>query len=741
MWQRLKEFSWNWRGVFITTPAIATLVGVLRFSGALQFLEFAAYDQFVRWQPPQPVGDRFVIVGIDKGYTAQPDRVYAELLTKIEAMEPRLIGLDIYRDIPLEPGHAELVNVFQKYDNIIGIEKVVGDSLAEKVAAPPALKEKNTGQVSFNDIVLDQDGRIRRSLLTISGEDGNDQYSLALTLAYYYLEQEGVSLGATPENWYQFGDAVLKPISPYSGGYIREDTSGYQILINYYAGAHSFPQVSFGDVMANKVDPQLFKDRIVLIGDVTEVSKDLFTVPYGLSADQRMPGVEIHANMTNQILDRVLQGRPLTQTWTEWQELLWLFGWTGLGASLAWGLRNTGQGKTWSWALALGFGGATTALIGGTYGALLYGWWLPVIPPMLGLSFSAIAITGYIARSAGSIRNTFGRYLSDEIVATLLESPEGLKLGGERRTITILTSDLRGFTGISERLDPEEVVKLLNLYLSDMADVITTYQGTIDEFMGDGILVLFGAPLPRDDDPERAIACGIAMQLAIVEVNKKITAMGLAPFEMGVGINTGEVVVGNIGSEKRAKYGVVGSQVNLTYRIESYTTGGQILISETTYKLLEDILEIRGTRQVAPKGVKTNITIYDVCGIKGKYNLRLPEMVEKFCDLPEAIAIEFSILEGKDIIEQRSRASILKLSEREAYLQLDSNNGEVPPKALANLKLNLVTPDQSTLEDDFYAKVIENPDLKFPHFQIRFTMRPPQIQAKFTDIYESLAKG
>ncbi|MHC5824709.1 MAG: adenylate/guanylate cyclase domain-containing protein, partial [Nostoc sp.] len=182
------------------------------------------------------------------------------------------------------------------------------------------------------------------------------------------------------------------------------------------------------------------------------------------------------------------------------------------------------------------------------------------------------------------IRQVFGRYLSDTVVANLLESPERLKLGGERRKITILTSDLRGFTALSERFAPEEVIHILNLYLEYMADLINHYQGTIDEFMGDGILVLFGAPIGKEDDALRAVTCACAMQLAMVGVNEKMKTLGWPLLEMGIGINTGEVIVGNIGSEKRTKYGIVGSQVNLTYRIESYTSGGQILISEQKTK-------------------------------------------------------------------------------------------------------------------------------------------------------------
>lgn len=182
------------------------------------------------------------------------------------------------------------------------------------------------------------------------------------------------------------------------------------------------------------------------------------------------------------------------------------------------------------------------------------------------------------------IRETFGRYLADEVVATLLESPTGVRLGGEKRKITMMMADLRGFTSLSERLAPERVVAILNRYLATMVKIIKQYGGTIDEFIGDAIFVLFGAPIWQEDDAQRAVACAVAMQLAMAEVNDQNGQEDLPEVEMGIGIHTGQVVLGNIGSPERMKYGVVGRHVNLASRIQSYTTGGQILISETTRK-------------------------------------------------------------------------------------------------------------------------------------------------------------
>jgi PAS domain S-box-containing protein len=173
------------------------------------------------------------------------------------------------------------------------------------------------------------------------------------------------------------------------------------------------------------------------------------------------------------------------------------------------------------------------------------------------------------------IRETFGRYLTDEVVSTLLDSPSGLQMGGEKRKVTMLMADLRGFTSLSERMDPKWVVSILNRYFSNMVTIVKKYGGTIDEFIGDAMFVLFGAPTWRDDDAQRAVACAVEMQLAMAAVNEQNRIDGLPDVEMGIGLHTGQVIVGNIGSAERLKYGVVGSHVNLTSRIQSFTVGGR----------------------------------------------------------------------------------------------------------------------------------------------------------------------
>ncbi len=217
-----------------------------------------------------------------------------------------------------------------------------------------------------------------------------------------------------------------------------------------------------------------------------------------------------------------------------------------------------------------------------------------------------------LERSEQFIRATFGRYVSDEIVANLLEQPEGLELGGHRQQVTILMSDIRQFSTICENLEPENVMRLLNTYLGTMSDIIMEHQGTVDEFIGDGILAIFGAPIIREDDADRAVQCALRMQRAVEDINREYSAAGLPSVRMGIGINTGEVVAGNIGSEKRSKYGIVGHNVNLTARIEQCTGGGEILISQSTLDKLQLDYQIGREESVQVKGINKAVVIHQI---------------------------------------------------------------------------------------------------------------------------------
>ncbi len=322
------------------------------------------------------------------------------------------------------------------------------------------------------------------------------------------------------------------------------------------------------------------------------------------------------------------------------------------------------------------------------------------------------------------IKNTFGRYLSDEIVESILESPEGLQLGGERRAVTILMSDLRGFSSVAERLGPEQVVKMLNHYLGAMADVIMKYRGTIDEFIGDAILVIFGAPVLREDDAQRAVACATEMQCTMAEVNAWNRAEGLPEVEMGIAVHTGEVVVGNIGSQKRAKYGVVGTTVNLTSRIETYTVGGQVLISEPTLRAAGAAVSVAGQMAVRAKGAREPMLAYDLRGIGEPWNVALPQTEHKTVRLTRPVSVRYFKVDGKQVSETAALGLMVALSTKGADMQAEE---QLPPAT--NLKLHVLHADGSEVPGDLYAKVVESSGV-VPKgcFSVRFTSMPPEVE-------------
>lgn len=228
-----------------------------------------------------------------------------------------------------------------------------------------------------------------------------------------------------------------------------------------------------------------------------------------------------------------------------------------------------------------------------------------------------------LERSNAFIRQVFGRYVADEVAEELLENPKALELGGELREVTVLMSDLRGFTPMSEQLEAPQVVEVLNRHFAHMVEVISKYGATIDNFIGDAILAVFGAPVTFDDAPLRAIACAIEMQQRMEEVNKENVAAGLPEVAMGVGIASGDAVAGNIGSEKRSKYSVIGSAVNLAARVESFTVGGQILIADDTRRACADDIRIDGSLRVKLKGIDYPVLIHEVGGVGSPYHVSL----------------------------------------------------------------------------------------------------------------------
>lgn len=730
MWVRLKKLVWRFRGVLIACPSVALVLIGLRLNGSLESLELAAWDYFVRLRPSEAVDSRIVIVEyneLDIRKLGHPlsDEKLARLISILNQNQPRVIGLDLYRDLPVEPGSKQLEEVFESTPNLFGVQKVTGGN-SGSVNPSPQLKQ--LGQVAASDVVIDEDGRMRRSLLTLKSKDGEVLAGLGTQMALSYLESEDIYLEVVDEQTlkYKLGKAIFVPLKKNTGSYVSSNIlGGYQILANFRNLRSGFPTISVSQVLEGKIPPNFFRDRIVLIGPTAASLDDFFLTPYR----DRSSGVSIHGDIASQLISAALEGRPQIKVWSETYEYLWICGWSFVGATLIW-MRRSRKNTSLLYSASLGVLLLGFGLIGASYLAfLLEAWWVPVVPGILALFGSAITVTGIIARDTSKMRQTFGRYLTSEVVTTLLETPEGSKIGGEKKNVTILFSDLRGFSAMSEKVPPEKMVEIINIYLAEMTDIINDYKGTINEFMGDGIFVMFGAPVSFVDNEERAVSCAIAMQLAMDGINQKLAKMDVTPLEMGIGIHCGEVIAGSIGSRQRAKYTILGSNVNLAARIETYTVGGQILVSQEMVEAVGQIVKTSGEIEVQPKGFSKPIPIFEIAGIEGKYNLFLPEEKQSFVDLFNEISVKYRVAKGKHISDEEFKGFFVKLSLDGAELSTTETL-----EVFSNIQIQLYVENEQLNQQIIHAKVVKILSDNQNHYRLRFTVLPTEIKGWFEDL-------
>jgi adenylate cyclase len=263
-------------------------------------------------------------------------------------------------------------------------------------------------------------------------------------------------------------------------------------------------------------------------------------------------------------------------------------------------------------------------------------------------------------RDRDFIRGVLGRYVSPDVAEQCLRDREALQLGGELRTVCILMSDLRGFSALSERLGPQTMIELLNRYFARMVPVILRHRGTINEFIGDAILVLFGAPVEGADDAERAVRCAWAMQRAMAAFNAESRAAGLPELTMGIGLHTGRVVAGNIGSADRVKYGVVGPAVNLTGRIEPLTVGPQTLLSDALLSRVTDVERVGPASSVSLEGIGEPVVVFELRGVTGEEH---PTAAAASAEPGVAVDLAASCyrVEGKRVVEPAHRVRLTRL--------------------------------------------------------------------------------
>jgi adenylate cyclase len=382
-----------------------------------------------------------------------------------------------------------------------------------------------------------------------------------------------------------------------------------RMLINYAGPGGAFRYVSAVDLLNGTVPPTVVRDRIVFVGATAAGTYDLRVTP----TSPVMPGVEKHATVAANVLSGRFLRRP------DWVELVELAGILILPLGLAWLLPRLRPVVSLGAVLVL-----WGALFAAVHLAFQAGLWLPVVYPTLALGLAFVGITVYRLlteeRQRLWTKRAFQQFVSPEVVERLMDNPAALQFGGEVRNLTVLFSDIRDFTGYTERHPPQEVVQMLQEYLTRMVDQVLGQQGTLDKFIGDGVMAIFGAPVPLPDHAERACRSALGMIEELKTLQARWKTEGREPFRIGIGINTGDMMVGNLGSEQLFDYTVAGDGVNIGARVESlnkeFETTTSIIISETTYLAAQDVLDVRRLGEATVKGKSRPIVVYELRGLR-----------------------------------------------------------------------------------------------------------------------------
>jgi len=506
---------------------------------------------------------------------------------------------------PLRPatGKADRINLIKLFepDRLLPRGAVANMDLFTS-----ALSEESSSTGFFN-IYPDVDGVVRESNLIVAygrSKDFNDwdiypSLDVQTVRSYFRLPNDQVVLEYGPVGAYRvvFGNSAR----------VRTDALG-RVVINYHGPGYTYPHYSFADVVNGKLPPGRFRDKIVLVGATATGIGDLRTTPYG---GLDFPGVEIHAN----VIDNMLHGNFLLRGAKQQlcdAILILLFG-IPLGIAMAL------VPPRWMW-----FGIALLApLIAVDYAAFLHDWWLNFTIPAMTLTSNVLLVSLYRAlfeeKEKRRVRTAFGQYLSPEVIRRLLLNPQ---LVEPRKTeITVMFSDIRGFTSISEKLDAQDLALFLNQYLSDMTRIVFARHGTLDKYIGDAVMAFWGAPFEEAGHAERACNSALEMMTRVRELQKQWAAQGKPKLDIGIGLNTGVASVGNMGSSLRYGYTALGDSVNLSSRLEGLNKeyGTHIIVNESTYEATKGAdFVFRELDLIRVKGKAQPVTIYELISRKSE---------------------------------------------------------------------------------------------------------------------------
>lgn len=620
---------------------LGSLLVFIRNHGYLQYLELAAYDLLVAAVEPAIDAPTAVsLVLIDEtdiqrlGNWPLNDQQLHDALGRILALQPQAVGLDIYRDLPVRPGHEALSELLASDPRIIAIEKFP-EAQRPGIPPPPALRD--TDRIGFSDLISDRGGIVRRNLM-FQSNDERTGYAFSLQLALAYLAAHGVY--AEPDQndprLLRLGEITFMPLEPDFGGYNEADDGGYQVMLHYRNRPSPFPVYTLHELMQAGFPADALAGRIVIIGVASDSVKDYFTTPYAIldHSEGVVAGSIVHAHAAQQLVDAALLGRAPLRSWTAGLETAWLWGWVALGFGAA-GFAVA----LWRFVVIVLVGAAGAVAV--AWSAFNAGWWIPVVPNLLGWLIAAALSTALLAvhryREQRALMTLFSRHVSPQVADAIWRRRDHVLEDGrvKPRTfeVTTLFTDLQGFTAISERMQPEPFLEWLNSYLSELTDEIMRHGGVLDDFAGDGIKASFGVPFcepaQTPDQARRAVHCALALGRKVTALNRFWRLHGRDPVAMRVGIHTGQVVVGTVGSAARMKYTTVGRNVNLAARLEGMKATGaldpsdegrncRILVSEQTATLITSEFELQDLGSHDLRGITNRVRVFAIIGPKTK---------------------------------------------------------------------------------------------------------------------------
>jgi adenylate cyclase len=584
-----RRFRNNVVRAIVAAHLIAAAIIGCRDAGWLQRAELFSYDLLrVGWAGAGP-SSRITLIGASEdditsgdgkdgrrwGWPLRDGKL-AALLERLAGWRPRVIGVDIYRDLPEPPGTDQLDAVLRRHPEIVWVFKLGEDA---RPGIPPPQVLRGSDRAVLADTLTD--GTILRRGLLFADDGVNQHSGLGLALALAYLAPEHVALEPASGDDLRLGKALISPLDSTRGPYFNMDSRGYQILLDYRGGPQPFPLFNLSDVMDRDDLAASVRDRIVIVGVSAESVKDSFATPFTVAGAEPVNGIAIHAHLADQLIreaidgDRVLNGLPRLS------ESVWVWAWALVGAALGLTVRSTLPG--------LAAGAAAIALIGAmVYVAFGQSLWLPAVPAMLALAACTMVTNQLLHassnRARARLRRSFEHYLPPAVISRMIDADVLPSLGGERREISVIFTDVAGFTGFAEGRDPEEVATITNAYFDGVCAAVFKHGGLVNSFQGDGVLAFFGAPQAQADHADRAIGAALEIEKFADKFQAEQRARGVDFGHTRIGVHSGLAFVGNVGARDRLQYTAQGDVLNTASRLEGLNkaTGTRIAVSGDT---------------------------------------------------------------------------------------------------------------------------------------------------------------